>query len=174
MSVKKYDLTKKYVLVLTPLILLLLAGCLGQAPEKPADPPDQAAQAEAAARDFFDALHQGDYQNAVELYGGSYDVLTGMNPDLDPEDRSGLLAQGCEFNGLVCMRMGDVLSTERTGEGEYTFTVQFLREDGEVFVLGPCCGEDETSMPPVSEFQVRAARDGSKEFKALDLPPYVP
>jgi len=164
----------KFVKGLALLSLLLLSGCLGQSPEKPAVPPDEAAQAEAAARDFYAALHQGDYQNAVELYGGSYDVLTGMNPDLDPEDRSGLLAQGCEFNGLVCLEMGEVLAVERTGEGEYTFTVQFLLDDREVFVLGPCCGEDETSMPPVSGFQVRAARDGSKEFKALDLPPYLP
>lgn len=165
---------RKFITGLLLLPLLLLAGCLGQSPEKPAAPPDEAAQAEVAARDFYEALHQGDYQTAVDLYGGSYDVLTGMNSDLDPENRSGLLAQGCEVNGLVCMQMGEVLSAERSGEGEYTFTVQFLRDDGEVFVLGPCCGEDETSMPPVSEFQVRAARDGSKEFKALDLPPYLP
>jgi len=70
--------------------------------------------------------------------------------------------------------MGEVLSVEKTGEGEYTFTVQFLRDDGEVFVLGPCCGADETEMPPTSEFTVRVAADQRGDFKVLDLPPYVP
>ena len=158
------------------LILLLLAGCLGGAPEKPAAAPtaDQADLAEEAARDFFEALHEGSYEAAVLLYDGDYEPLISMNPDLDPENGAELFAMGCQFNGFTCLRMGEVLSAEKTGEGEYTFTVQFLRDDGEVFVLGPCCGADETEMPPISEFTVRVAADQRGDFKVLDLPPYVP
>ena len=155
-------------------ILLLLAGCFAWAPERPATPPDDTAQAETAARAFFEALHDRDYEKAVELYGGSYDVLTSMNPDLDPADGPALFAQGCQFNGFTCLRMGEVLGAARSGEGEYTLMVQFLREDGEIFVLGPCCGADETEMPPLSEFPIRVIEDESGVYKVLDLPPYVP
>lgn len=162
------------VFLVDAVFLLLLASCFAWAPERPAEPPDDTAQAETVARAFFEALHGGDYEKAVELYGGSYDVLTSMNPDLDPADSPALFAQGCQFNGFTCLRLGEVLSAERTGEGEYTLTVQFLRNDGEVFILGPCCGANETEMPPMSEFPIRVIEDETGEYKVLDLPPYVP
>ncbi len=166
--------SKTFILIGAILLLLLLAGCQLNAPERPSQPPDGAAQAESTARIFFEALHGENYQLAADLYGGFYEVLTGMNPDLDPQDSAGLFARGCQFNGFTCLRMGEVLSTEKSGEGEYTLTVQFLTDDGEIFLLGPCCGEDETSMPPISEFTIRVAADENEEYKVLDLPPYVP
>jgi len=60
------------------------------------------------------------------------------------------------------------------GEGEFILTVQFLTNADEVFFLGPCCGEDETTMPPISEFSIHVVQNLTGGFKILDLPPYVP
>ncbi len=156
------------------LFLLLMAGCIEIPPQKPAIPPEDPDRPEAAARMFFDALNVGDYQAAADLYGGSYEVLVGMNPDLDPNDGPALLAQGCQFNGFTCLRMGEVLSGEETNPGEYDLVVQFQTASGDIFQLGPCCGADETEMPPVSEFPIRIISDETGALKVLDLPPYVP
>ena len=156
------------------LILPLLAGCLTQAPEKPDAPPDDIALAEATLREFFQALHEGEYEKAVELYGGSYETLNYFNPDLDPADHKTLWKRVCTVNGYLCLLMGEVLAVERTDESTFTLTVQFLTNEGEVFILGPCCGADETTMPPISEFPIRISLDDQGEFKVLDLPPYVP
>ena len=164
----------RVVAIILILVAVSLAGCLSPPPEKPEQPPDELALAEATLREFYQALHEGEYENAVELYGGEYDTLTSMNPDLDPANSLALMARGCEFNGINCLLLGEVLAVERTDESTFTFTVQFLSEQGEVFILGPCCGADETEMPPTSEFSVRVALDEEGGFKVLDLPPYVP
>jgi hypothetical protein len=164
----------KKLFLLALLFLLLLAGCIDIPPQKPAIPPERSIRPEAAARMFFDALNEGDYQAAADLYGGSYEVLAGMNPDLDPTDKPALLGQGCQFNGFTCLRMGEVLSNEETNPGEYNLVVQFQTTSGEIFLLGLCCGADETEMPPVSDFPIRLIRDEFGNFMVQDLPPYVP
>ena len=50
------------------------------------------------------------------------------------------------------MNVHDVTQAEQIAEDEYQFVVRFDAGGGEIFVLGPCCGADETEMPPVSEF----------------------
>jgi hypothetical protein len=158
----------------TFLTLIFMAGCFAWKPVRPAAPPDGAEQAESVLRQYFSHLHQGDYQAAVELYGGSYQLLTGFNPDIDPADRETLLQHGCEMNGLACLRVEDVLAVSRTGVGKYTLTVTFLTELRDTFQLGPCCGEDPTGNPPVSEFDFRIEQDENGEYKVVDLPVYVP
>lgn len=154
--------------------LLLLAGCFGQSPQKPDIPPEMSIQTEEAARSFFEALHEEDFQEAAELYGGSYEILIDMNPDLDPEDGPALLARGCQINGFVCLRMGQVLSVGEIRPGKYDLEVQFLTEGGEIFWLDSCCGANLTEMDPTSEFQIQIVLDDSGDHKVMDLPPYVP
>ena len=156
------------------LILFLLAGCLTKPPDKPDAPPEEIPLATETLREFFQALHAEEYEAAAELYGGSYETLVYFNPDLDQADHITLWKRICTVNGFQCLRMGEVLTVERTDENSFTLTVQFLTDEGEVFVLGPCCGEDETTMPPVSEFPFRVAQEGTGAFKVLDLPVYVP
>jgi hypothetical protein len=147
-------------------ISVFAAGCSFYSPDKD--------QAEAALRSFFDALNQGDYATAAELYSGSYAVLREYNPDLDPADHPALWERACTMNGFQCLLLGEIIPVEATGKGEITLRVEFLTRSGEVFFLGPCCGADETSMPPVSEFEFRVSQDDSGQYKVLDLPVYVP
>jgi hypothetical protein len=131
-------------------------------------------QAQVALVDFYATLNNGAYDQAALHYGGPYDMLQGFNPEVDPGDRISLLRAGCEFNGLMCLPVLDLLFVEVNDQQEYVFEVAFANPDGSQFILGPCCGATEEEMPPVSEFPVRVAcqRDGA--CLVLDLPPYVP
>lgn len=180
---------KKKMIVLALLIPLIGTGCnLVKMPLNPEDNPTMendpgeiagqnptlVTQAEKVLIDYFSALNQGDYSKAVELYGGSYEVLQAYNPTLDPEDHAALLQAGCEFNGLMCLPVREVLSVQTSDPQEFIFEVEFANPDGSTFVLGPCCGETEETTPPQSAFMisVRCQKDGA--CRVLDLPPYVP
>ncbi len=136
------------------------------------------AQAHLALEEFFVLLNQGQYERAVRLYGGSYEVLTYFNPDLAPEDKAGLLQAACELNGFMCLSpLSITLSIIEIRENqpqEFVFEVTFANPDGSEFVLGPCCGADEETMPPQTYFTVRVACDNDTICQVLDLPPYVP
>jgi heat shock protein HslJ len=137
----------------------------------PEPPAEQAAQ-EALIR-YFSLLSDGQYSQAVQLYGGDYDTLTEWNPDIDPSDHAGLLERGCMMNGLQCLVVHQILATERINEDSYRFTVQFENPGGSLFVRGPCCGATEQEMPSQSDFVFTVVRQG-EGFAVQELPVYVP
>lgn len=137
----------------------------------PEPPAEQVAQ-EALIR-YFSLLSNGQYSQAVELYGGDYDTLAEWNPDIDPSDHAGLLERGCMMNGLQCLVVHEILATERISQDSYRFTVQFENQDGTLFVRGPCCGATEEEMPSQSDFVFTVVKQG-EGFAVQDLPVYVP
>jgi hypothetical protein len=157
-------------------LLISAAGCT-LSPDTDT-PPQTAVNQVPYARDalveFFQRLHEGDYQGASELYGGSYEWLREVNPTIPRDDLAQLLAQGCQYNGLACL---EVLSAEAIlmiRSDSYIFRVKFQLEDGSLFSLGPCCGEDETSQPSFSSFDFRVERGEDGVWRVGDLPPYLP
>ena len=138
-------------------------------------PPAEVEGAQQALSAFFEALAGKRYKQAIQWYGGSYDVLEGMNPETDPQDKAALWQAACERNGFMCMKLESmVLRHVPSGEGadSYEFEVTFQYE-GQTFTLGPCCGADISEMPPQSVFHYRVLQYGGN-FKVLDLPVYVP
>ena len=133
-----------------------------------------AVDPERAMVDFFTYLNQGDYAQASELYGGSYDILQDYNPDLNLDDKTALLKAGCEQNGLMCLAVEEVLSVQTNDQTNFLFEVQFTNRDGSLFILGPCCGADEETMPPVSTFLVGVRCQEGGPCLVMDLPPSVP
>jgi hypothetical protein len=123
---------------------------------------------------FFAALNTGDYTTAATLYGGDYVTLTTWNPDISPTDLTALWTRACIRNGLQCLPVLEVVDQTQVSANVMKFTLHFRNQDGTLFVLGPCCGEDATTMPPVSDFECDVARTSSGDFKVLCLPPYVP
>jgi hypothetical protein len=107
------------------------------------------------------------------LYGGSYEQLQANNPQVDPQDQAALLENACTLNGFQCLPVRRAFLIDQPAEGEYRFLVVF-DQDGQDFVLGPCCGADIAEMPPQSEFtySVKQADDG--RFQVQELPVYVP
>ncbi len=132
------------------------------------------ALAEKALTDYLTYLSEGDYQGAVDLYGGSYEMLQGYNPNVDPSDYAALLEHGCTYNGFRCLQPQEITYVGTNSAGEFVFSVKFLDENGEMLVIGPCCGGNATDSPPRSEFSLRVQKSGPGQFKVLDLPPYTP
>lgn len=116
------------------------------------------------------------YERAAALYGGSYETLIDLNPELDPQDHIALLRNACEVNGYQCLRLREVIySSAGWGPGGaqvVSFNVYLADPDGRIFELGPCCGEQDGLPQTRFSFTVREAEDGT--FKVLELPPYVP
>ncbi len=160
--------------LLTPLcaILLGLAACAGPASEPARSPTAPADPAAEALTEFFVALHEGRFADAVALYGGPYDALQGMNPDVGPSDNATLFERYCKQNGGVCLPVGAIIARDVAEDGAALFVVHFTSEDGTVFGQGPCCGEpDEGTRTTDFAFSVREI-DGA--LRVMELPPYVP
>lgn len=132
-----------------------------------------AGTAEQALQDYFAALNAGQYEQADRLFGGTYETLTGWNPDINPDDHTALWEAGCSRNGLQCLLVRSFSLKEQAGD-IYFYTVEFTNKDGDLFVRGPCCGADETEMPSTSQFEVRVQESEDGRFLVLDLPVYIP
>jgi len=144
----------------------------------PTDQTETASEGLEKARNalttFFELLHQRKYEEAAELYGGDYQVLQGWNPSLDPQDYRSLLANGCEINGLQCLQVKRIMDEKVVSVAEYHFTVEFMKQDGSLFMRGPCCGASATDDPPESQFTYTVIKNCAGEFLVRELPVYVP
>jgi len=123
-------------------------------------------QASETLFSYLSFLHAGRYAEAVNLYGGRYDILRDWNPAVDPDDYAALFESGCETNGLMCLDVAGVLLKEAVSSHEFKFNVEFINEDGSLFVSGP-----ETS--PQSQF-IYTVMKVDIQFLIQDLPVYVP
>ena len=167
----EYNYPMKTILVML-LFVLLLSAC---APAALAPTPASAdGQAALALTDFFAALNRGDYAAAEALFGDDYEVLTGMNSGIPASDHLALWKQGCQSNGFQCLKIKEIVSSEKADEDTYRFVVHFANADGSLFIQNPCCGEDLTTTPPVSGFTVEVKRNDQGKFQVMDMPPYIP
>lgn len=158
---------------LSLLFIFFLIACAPQPTPVTTSLPSTAVEAQEALIRFFDLLNAKQYDEADLLYGGDYDQLQIFNSSADPADHASLWASACEQAGLQCLKVRNATFQSLQGD-TYVFQVEFSNADGSLFVLGPCCGADETEMPPVSQFEFRAARANDGIFRVLDLPPYTP
>jgi hypothetical protein len=151
-------------------LAILLASCAAPTPEQPSD-LDHAQQ---TLIDFFSLVHNGEYAEAVERHDDAefYETARQNNGSVDPNDKVALMEAACTYQ-LQCLEILSVVSGEEISETEFVFVVEFANADGTLFVLGPCCGADETEMPPVSQFEYRVEKVGS-EFFVHGSPVFVP
>lgn len=139
----------------------------------PTSLPSSANEAYEVLIDFLTLLHTKNYVDAVPLYGGEYEALQVFNPQIDPEDHVALWEWACDHRLLQCLEVRSVKFDYSSGDS-YIFQVEFSRPDGSLFVRGPCCGADETEMPPVSQFEFMVSRTAEGRFVVMNTPPYVP
>ncbi len=99
------------------LIALFLSACV------PVNGDVEQAQQTLVA--FFDSLNQGQYAEAVELYGGDYEVLTDNNPSLDPSDYVALWKNACTINGAQCLPVRTATLERKVGD-VCLFIVEYL------------------------------------------------
>jgi len=167
---------KRQISFFTIIILIIIIwGCV-QNPSLNGTPKPYSDQEHARQTliRFFDYLHDGSYQEATLLYGGSFDLMIAQNPDLDPTDHPALFRNACTLNGLRCLKVKTARLEKQTTPTDFRFLVEFQNEDGSLFVLGPCCGANATDMPPQSLFPYTVMKDAQGNFLLQDLPVYVP
>ncbi len=165
----------KQVLFFMIAVASLLAACVAPVPTTQA--PTDLEHAQQTLIDFFSLLHNGEYSEAIERFADDadtqfYETARQNNVDVDPNNEAALMEAACTYQ-LRCMEILNVVSGEQISDTEFVFTVEFANEDGTLFVLGPCCGSNETEMPPVSQFEYRVEKVGS-EFLVHGSPVYVP
>ncbi len=157
------------------IVALLTTGCTSSRPPIPsAAPPASEQGAHSALEDFFALLHNGQYAEAVLLYGGPYDTMRDHNPSMPPNDLADLMRNACEINGASCLTARSITLEESPSDGEFHFLVEFQNEDGSPFVRGPCCGASAADQPPQSVFPYIVTRTPAGAFLVMDMPPYVP
>jgi hypothetical protein len=157
-----------------------------------------AEEREAAAsilKKFFSCLQQGDFAQAAALFEPDPDdinwqCIKGLYP---PEkDKEDVLRYYCgnmnkshySGNRYLCLLKPEVLCTGKVGDEEYRLSVQFRKEDGSIYIYGPCCGEtlpcgpgelnpnDYASGQTVFTYVVRQGSEGS--LKVATPPLYRP
>ena len=131
------------------------------------------AEAHDVLTQFFELLNTKQYAEADALYGGDYEQLQIFSADVDPSDHTTLWSNACELAGLQCLKVRTVIFKLLQGD-TYIFQVEFSNPDGSLFVLGPCCGANETEMSPISQFEFIVTRNAEDKFVAMNMPPYVP
>jgi hypothetical protein len=157
-------------------LVLLLIGCTPQPVSTPQPTattlPSTASEAYNTLINFLTFLHTKKYAEAVPLYGGEYEQLQVFNPEIDPNDHLALWALACDNQLLQCLEVRSATFQQLVGDS-YIFQVEFSNPDGSQFVLGPCCGANETEMPPISQFEYTVSRRSDGKFVVMNTP-YVP
>ena len=158
-------------------VLIFLASCAAQPINTPqptqTSPSPEEIKAVHALATFLRLLHDKNYADAVPLYGGEYEALQVFNPEIDPSDHVALWTWACENQLLQCLAVRSAELSHQEGD-TYVFQVEFNNPDGSLFVLGPCCGANETEMPPASQFEYTVTKNAEGKFVVMNLPLYVP
>lgn len=123
---------------------------------------------------FFAYLDEGSYEKASDLYGGEYEDLLSMNPDIASGDVVSLWQNACEVNGFQCLQTRSVNFEEQVSSNEWKFLVEFANPNGSLFKLGSCCGADTSEMPPQTQFEYIVRKTVQGEFLVMTLPVFVP
>jgi hypothetical protein len=176
---REHVLGEGNILLASSFLILLMNACVSEVKRVSSNETDASAgdhqRAQESLRLFFDYLHEGDYTEAIDLYGGSYATLVEYNPTIDPEDRPALLEAACRVNGFQCVSVRKTLLLEQPSPTEYLVVVEFENDDGSLFIRGRCCessGNEEE--PPASQFVFRISKEADGSFIVLDLPVYIP
>ena len=160
---------------LTIFFTLFLVSCTSQQVKLPSKETSSEEQlALQVLTDFLQSLYTGNYDKAAQLYGGSYETMIDHNPSIIPSDHTALLKNACETNGAQCFRVKSASLDNRTSKTEFVFRVDFVNDDGTLFVIGPCCGGNATDFSHQSVFFFTVVKVDKNKFFVMDMPPYTP
>jgi hypothetical protein len=123
---------------------------------------------------LFQLLENQEYEEAsqfIVLSDEDKNMLISWNEDISSPTIPLLLKRYCEQNGGICLSVNIVSSTTSTSTAEVV--IQFIQQDGTVFVFESCCGADEKDTLTIDTFtyQLQYIQDG---WRVTSLPPYRP
>lgn len=128
-------------------------------------------KAQLALTQFLEKLADGEYADAVELYGGSYEELRDMNPLVPENDLHSLWKNGCQLNGFQCLPLLRVIDVQEIKPEAFLFTVELDDGSGKTYEQGSCCGGSDDQRKTHFDFRVIHSDGG---FLVCDMPPYLP
>lgn len=111
---------------------------------------------------FFNYLHDGQYDNAallfepweegVGMHRSSWEgILSVLLPE-ESNDKGKALALGAYYRTVGVPIRAKVLDIKKVADNEYKLKIQFLKDDGSIYVYGTCCVATEKEMPSETEF----------------------
>ena len=124
---------------------------------------------------YFELLHAGDHDIALQLQGGPAEYIEELRrayPEVDPFDFAGLFKTACERQ-YRCLQVKKVVSVEQIMEDEYRLVVEFFDENGDTFQLAPCCSPAPAEDQTTSQFEYTVIRINGR-LRVLEGPIYVP
>lgn len=157
----------KKIVIIGIMMIMTLVGCAKQ------QPSDEAMEAEKTLTIFFDAVSQKKFNQALGLFTEDKETRESINiynPDGETE-HTDIIENYCEAT-LTCLP-AVIIGTKKISDEEYVFSTQFKKDDGTIFVFGPCCGATEEEMPPRDIFDYTVKKIDGK-FKVTTPPIYVP
>jgi hypothetical protein len=142
--------------------------------------------AQKVLEEFYDDLLAKDFDSAAELIHlyetsaeaddndliDSWEGLSSFSQEQDRENKSKVLENYC-YSQVSCQLELIVVTAEKTTENLFEFSINYLDENGEVVVFGPCCGATEEEMPSYSDILYRVQQING-EYKVIDAPHYRP
>lgn len=159
-------------------IFLILSGCISSNISN-----DNTTGYESAKEDFeiaqdtlitfFENLSKNEFDKAVNLfssYDSDWENLKVYN-EPDETDRVIIIKNYCNAT-TTCMK-AEVLNIRKVKDDEYSMVVRFFKKNGDIYVLGPCCGATEEEMPSQEKFDFTVKKIEG-EFRVTTPPIYVP
>ncbi len=138
-------------------------------------------KAKQALISFFDYLNNQKYDKADSLYGwgeaeeaeryllGLYERSSG-----DGVEAFRIFCEHEIADNMVldpaCLLKVKILETEKLAEEQYEFTIQFLKDDGEVYIYA-CCGIPESEGSREFEYKVKKING---VYKVITPPIFIP
>jgi hypothetical protein len=153
---------------------LLLGACAPRLIPTSTQEANDAQIAKETLLRFLSDLHEGGYEEAAALYGGTYDTMIGHNESVSPADHVSLMRNACEINGAQCLEVENAKLNNQPAPGQFTFSLRFRQQDGTIYSRGPCCGASESDEPPQSTFLLTVKKTPDGSFLVMDMPPYSP
>jgi len=152
-------------------LIMVLTGCsIGQSKtsyEVVEDPLIIQAKAQMALNNFLSHLEMKQYQQATQYFGGSYDYLKELNPNINNTSAHNYLKHFCESNSGICLPF-TIKSQKKIDENVFVFQVQYFEDNGQLFINGCGCGGIDQEKKDKFNFSVR--KEGEKYY-VVDLPP---
>ncbi|MBU1118883.1 hypothetical protein KKH43_03310 [Patescibacteria group bacterium] len=172
-------------LIFSSVALLIFVGCTNpfqknegeqvqQKEEEKVVEVDNEQEARDALVNFFNQAHEGYYEEAWERFDPDkkdYELMESMSAPEERSDKVRVLQNFCE-KLETCLEVR-IVNSRKVSSDEYIFDIQFINDDGSIYVLGPCCAETEETMPSEDQFAYQVKKkDG--QFKVISTPLYHP
>lgn len=119
-------------------------------------------KAREALVNFFNYLHDGQYDKAVPLFepwdkgigtqNSSWEGILSFVPREKRNEKGKAIGLGKLYQSVGVPIRVKILNAEKVADDEYNFKVIFIKDDGSSYIYGPCCGATEKQMPSQSEF----------------------